>query len=348
MLKKRSLLKKLLFGVGVTVLTLILIVIGFGIWLSSGNENFESPYHPFKSEQAKEEYLKLYDERAKKWPVTSKAKMVNTSYGQTLIRISGPENASPLVLMHGVGGNSLQWMSNVESLSKYYKVFAIDNVYDNGRSIYSKNMTNADDYVRWLNELFDALELHDEINMVGLSYGGWITTQYALRFPNRLNKVVLLAPVGTVIPLSPRWIIRAISVAIPLKYFTQNFMYWLAEDTINSGAEGRALIDEHIDESFLAVRSFKAKKMVNPTVLTDDELQNLSVPILFMVGENEKIYSPHEVLKRLNKMAPQIQTKLIMNAGHDLTMVQAKTVNNMILEFLSQPPEALGPDPNFP
>jgi len=264
--------------------------------------------------------------------------MVNTSYGQTFVRISGPDNAPPLVLMHGVGGNSLQWISNVESLSKHYKVFAVDNVYDNGRSVYSKNMTSADDYVKWLDELFNELELDNSINIAGLSYGGWITTQYALRFPDRLNKVILLAPVGTVMQLSPGWIIRAISVAIPLKYFTRNFMYWLAEDTVNSGAEGRALIEEHIDESFLAIRSFQAKRMVNPTVLTDSELQSLDVPILFIVGENEKIYPPQEVLKRLNDVAPQIQTKLIMGAGHDLTMVQAEIVNDMILEFLSQPP----------
>ena len=55
-----------------------------------------------------------------------------------------------------------------------------------------------------------------------------------------------------------------------------------------------------------------------------------------MVGENEKIYSPHEVLERLNKVAPQIQTKMILNAGHDLSMVKAETVNNLIIEFINQ------------
>ena len=338
MRKKRSLLKKLFIGISATLLALFLIIIGLGIWLSPGKLDFNSPYHPFKTEQAKDEYLKLYDKRAKEWPVISTTKMVKTSYGQTFVRISGPENAAPLVLMHGFGGNSLQWMSNVESLSKYYKVFAIDNVYDNGRSIPSKIMTNANDYVSWLNELFDALALHDRINMVGLSYGGWITTQYALKFPNRLNKIVLLAPAGTVAQLSPGWIVRAVSVAIPLKYFTRNFLYWLAEDTVNSGAEGRALVEEHIEETFMAVRSFKGKPTVNPTVLTDEELRSLKVPILFMVGENEKIYSPHGVLERLKRVAPPIQTKLILNAGHDLTMVQAEAVDNFILEFLSQPP----------
>jgi len=39
-----------------------------------GNENFDSPYHPFKSEQAKEEYLRVYDKRAKNGQLYPKQK----------------------------------------------------------------------------------------------------------------------------------------------------------------------------------------------------------------------------------------------------------------------------------
>jgi pimeloyl-ACP methyl ester carboxylesterase len=332
--KKRSPLKKIFIWIGTILLAFLLIIIGMGIFLSPGKLDFSSPYNPFKTEQAKDDYLKLYDERAKKWPVLSTTKMVNTSYGQTFVRISGPKNAAPLVLMHGVGGNSLQWIPNIESLSKHYRIYAVDNVYDNGRSIPSKNMTNANDYISWLNELYDGLGLHGRINMVGLSYGGWITAQYSLKFPNRLNKIVLLAPVGTIAQLSPGWIIRAISVTIPLKFFSRNFIYWLAEDTVKSDEKGRALVEEHVNETFLAVRSFKGKQMVNPSVLTDEELNNIKVPTLFIVGENEKIYSSQKVLERLNRIAPQIKTRLIKKAGHDLTMAQTETVNTLIIEFI--------------
>lgn len=156
------------------------------------------------------------------------------------------------------------------------------------------------------------------------------------KYPDRLGRIVLLAPVGTVAHLSPGWIVRAISVAIPLKFFSRNFVYWLAEDTVNSGEAGRVLIKEHVDETFLAVRSFKARQMVNPTVLTDGELQGIKTPTLFMVGENEKIYPPHDVLNRLNRVAPSIRTRLVADAGHDLTLVKARTVNQLIIAFLNQ------------
>ncbi len=335
-MKEKSIFKKILLRIGLTILILLISIIGFGVWISPKQMDFASPYHPFTSEQAKETYLKLYDERAKNWPVESTTKMVETSYGKTFVRISGPESAPPLVLMHGIGGNSLQWISNVEPLSRHFRVYAVDNIYDNGRSIPYRPMTSADDYVDWLNELYNALGLHNQVNMVGLSYGGWITTQYALRFPDRLNKIVLLAPVGTVAPLSPGWIARAVLVALPFKYFAKNFVYWLAQDTVNSGVKGVALVDKHVNEAYLAVRSFTAKRMVNPTVLTDEELQSINVLILFMVGENEKIYPPYEVLERLNRVNPKIQTKLIAHAGHDLIMAQTQEVDNLIIEFLSR------------
>ncbi len=294
----------------------------------------DSPCHPFKTQKAKEEYLKLYDDRAKKWPVPSTTKMVNTSYGKTFVRISGLDGGEPLVLMHGVGGNSLQWMSNIESLSKQYKVFAIDNINDNGRSIPIKNISSANDYISWLDELFDELGLKEGINVVSLSYGGWIASQYVLKFPERINKLVLLAPVGTVAQLSIGWVARAVLVALPFKHFSRKFVFWLAEDTLKHRKNGYSLVEEHIDETFMAVRSFKRKRMVHPTVLTDEELNNIEVPVLFMVGENEKIYSPRNVIERLNRVAPKVKTKLIRNAGHDMAMAQPEIVNHSILAFL--------------
>ncbi|MEW8333960.1 MAG: alpha/beta hydrolase [Candidatus Thiodiazotropha sp.] len=293
-------------------------------------------FHPFKSGKAKDEYLALYDKRALHWPVPSITEMVDTDYGQTFVRISGSDNSPPLVLMHGIGGNSFQWLSNIKALSNSYKVLAIDNINDHGRSIPTKPINIVDDYISWLDELFDALSLYEGINIVSLSYGGWITTQYAMRFPHRIGKLVLLAPVGTVAPLSLAWVVRAVLVALPFKYFSKRFVQWLAKDTYNSGERGRSLVEEHIDETYMAVRSFKSKRMVNPTVLTDEELNGIGVEVLFVVGENEKIYSPTKVIERIKRVAPKIETKLVKNAGHDLTMAIPDEVNHLVLQFLDE------------
>jgi pimeloyl-ACP methyl ester carboxylesterase len=61
------------------------------------------------------------------------------------------------------------------------------------------------------------------------------------------------------------------------------------------------------------------------------------MPTLFLVGENEKIYSAQQAVEHLNTVAPNIETAIIPNAGHDLTLVQADVVNDRILDFLEKP-----------
>lgn len=60
-------------------------------------------YHPFRSAEAKTKYLAYYDEAVKQWSVQSEGRMVDTSYGQTAVRVSGAEDAPPLVLLPWAG-----------------------------------------------------------------------------------------------------------------------------------------------------------------------------------------------------------------------------------------------------
>lgn len=171
---------------------------------------------------------------------------------------------------------------------------------------------------------------------MGLSYGGWLASQYALHFPERVGKVVLLAPACTVLPVRWQVIIRAILVPLPYRYFTRSLLYWILEDMVKRDEASRLLVDAVADETFTAMVSFKPRRLVKPTVLTDQELQGIKIPVLFLVGENEKIYSAQKAVQRLNKIAPRIKTEIIPHAGHDLAFVQAEMVNGRILDFLKK------------
>jgi pimeloyl-ACP methyl ester carboxylesterase len=300
-------------------------------------EGYED-YHPFKSAEAKEKFLKVYDQRAKNWPVPSTNRMIKTDYGPTFVRISGPETAPPLVLLHGAGGNSLMWIPNIKELSELFRTYAVDVIDGGGRSIYTRPIQTADHLTGWLDQLLTALQLEDHINLVGLSYGGWITGQYALRFPQRLSRIVMLAPAGAVLPFSNEWIQRAMRMIQPGKENIRDFFYWLMEDMAEKDDLSRQMLDGFVEDAYLSLQSFKMKSPVNPVVFTDEQWRSLEVPALFLVGRNEKIYSPVEAVERLSRVAPQIKAQIIPDAGHDLTLVQAKMVNQIILEFLKSNP----------
>ncbi len=241
------------------------------------------------------------------------------------------------MLLHGGGGNSLQWIPNVKALSESFRVFAVDNIRDNGRSISSRPVTSVDDFVAWLDEVFTALYLGVRINLVGLSYGGWIAGWCAYRLSNRLSRVVLLAPAFTVLPLRAEFLVRAMLCMIPIRSITRSFMLWLCADFARTGEAAQAELTAAADFAFMALRSFKPRKMVKPAMLTDEQLASITVPTLFMVGEHDRIYSAKSAVEHLAKVAPQIKTEIIAGAGHDLTLVQTDIVNKKVLEFLGQP-----------
>lgn len=91
-----------------------------------------SANHPFRSAMAKARFMALSEERAKEWPVASETRMVDTSFGQTFVRISGPEDAPPLVLLHGANVSSLSWIPNAAALSEHFRIYAVDTIYDFG------------------------------------------------------------------------------------------------------------------------------------------------------------------------------------------------------------------------
>jgi len=53
------------------------------------------------------------------------------------------------------------------------------------------------------------------------------------------------------------------------------------------------------------------------------------VPVLFLVGENEVIYaiSARQAVARLERVAPQIETEVFPNCGHDISIVQTERVS---------------------
>lgn len=295
-------------------------------------------HHPFLSEEAQETYLTFYDEMAKHWPIPSETMMVPTSYGQTFVRISGPVDAPPLVLLHGAGSTSLVWRFNIEALSKQYRTYAIDSLINTGcvgRSIYTRPITNADEASEWLNDLFDNLGLANNISLISASYGGWLASQYALRYSDRLHKAVWIAPAGAVLPFGAEYLHRSMSLYMtPDPDTYKDFFRWTFNDFIKKQPE---MLDAIVEDFMLTLRSFvppNPQEVPTLTALSDEELQRIATPTLFLIGENDVLYSATSAIERLHTVAPQIATHLVPDAGHDILIVQTEMVNQKISDFL--------------
>jgi pimeloyl-ACP methyl ester carboxylesterase len=333
--------RRLLRGLGVGCISIALIVMGIAIWVAIQVREMSAPvvltdYHPFRSQAKKKRYLAHYDARAARWPVPSETLFVDTSWGATFVRMSGPTDGPPLVLLPGASATGLMFAPNVPKWAERFRVHAVDDVYDFGRSVYVRDLKSPDDYVDWLDQVLDGLGLRERVNLLGLSYGGWVASQYGLRHPERLGRLVLVAPAATVAQFSPEFIKRGLLCVIPHPYFIKSMVRWSIAGATRGTPEQRRQAEEAVENAWLGLSCFRPRKRVNPTVLSDEQWQSYRVPVLFLVGENEVIYdvSARQAVARLRRVAAQIETEVFPDCGHDISIVQTERFNRRVARFL--------------
>jgi pimeloyl-ACP methyl ester carboxylesterase len=300
-----------------------------------------SESHPFRSDGARERYLAHYDAWAELWPIASEVRTLETDHGRTLVRISGPRDAPPLVLLPARGSHSLGWTPMIQALSEVHRTYAVDSIYDFGRSVNARPATGIEDYTGWLDELFDALGLGEGVNLLGLSRGAWMSAEYLVRAPQRLAKVVWLSPGALLFPYSRVLLLQAV-LGVPMMLAPSHrtvdwTMRWMMPDWAESDGPTRDRYDRFVDGMAEGIRCFDLAKidfMRIERVIEDSELRDIKVPVLYVAGEREKMYSAASGAARLKAVAPQIETAVIPGAGHDLVPMQPEAVARIALEFL--------------
>lgn len=299
------------------------------------NPNAINGIFPFKSEKFKSEYLSFHKKYSLQWPVPYDERMYRTSFGQTYVRITGQENAEPLILMHGGGDNSASWAPNVESLAKKYHVYAIDLINGSNMSICMKPINTIDDMLSWLRELCITMGIDTPCSMMGMSYGSYIIARYMLKYPDKIKKAVLIAPPNFVVSNDIKFIFGVLSTILPGKYFTRKFFHWCFKDLAEStDIDGVKIINMYIDNALLIRKCFAIQKFINPVVLSEGELRSITTPTYFLIGENDINYSAGKAVKKLNVINGRIKTEVFAEAGHDLPILKASVVNQRIQDFL--------------
>jgi pimeloyl-ACP methyl ester carboxylesterase len=303
-------------------------------------------YYPYRTAEARDLCFRYLDELAgRQWPVHSEERMVPTSFGATCVRVSGPAGAPMLFLLHGAAATSLMWSPNIKALSGEYRTVAVDQTGEFGKSRCDRPVRKLEDLVQWLHELIGGLEPRERVSLAGMSYGGALAAQYALHFPARLEKLVLLAPGATVLRPPAEFWIRLMGLAIGRRRGLRAFFRWIFADMARTDPQW---IDATIEQLSLNMRSVQRHKAPMPPVLTDAQWGSLEPPTLFLVGENEVIYSAEKAVRRLRRVAPMVTAEIIPGAGHDLTFAQTAVVNARILRFLKEEPAPSAVTSRFP
>ncbi len=289
---------------------------------------------PFKSPKGEADYMAAYDRMMQYWPVPYESLDITGYYGCTHLVVSGPQNGPALVLLHGGRASLTMWSRNVGDLSRNYRVYAIDVMGQPSKSIPAKTFKTRDDLIPWFTELLDALKI-SKASLIGQSYGGWFTLNYAIHLPERVNKIVLLSPAACFLPLNAQHMLHgALMFFFPSRWAMKSFKRWETYQTNLDDPENLALYNDKVEQLYLGFKYFRCQGEANPDIFSDGELRRMRIPTLLLIGQQEVIYDPVASVDRARKLIPIIEADLIPNASHDLAYFQAKTVDERILKFL--------------
>lgn len=112
------------------------------------------------------------------------------------VDVAGPSDARPIVFVHGAMFTRKMWTPQIDALSEEFRVIALDLPGHGAREDETFRMEPALDL---LDEVVETLAGGRAI-LVGLSLGGYVSTEYASRHPEKVDGLVLVGssanPVG--------------------------------------------------------------------------------------------------------------------------------------------------------
>ncbi|HWM43044.1 MAG TPA: alpha/beta fold hydrolase [Burkholderiales bacterium] len=242
------------------------------------------------------------------------------------LAVSVAGNGELVLFLHGIRGNRRNWAGQVEFFSQRFKAAAWD----------ARGYGDSDDYdgplqfeyftgdVMRVAEHFKAAKLH----LIGLSMGGRIARNVALRAPERLQSLVLISTNPGFDAMSPESVKRFITER---RNATPQTLRRLLGSKPNHAAYQELL------DSVSRIHEVSYQKTLEASVAQDRAapIEQIRVPTLVVAGEEDTVYPP-ELAREMAQRIPGAELLMFERTGHLANLEQPERFNKAVLDFLSR------------
>lgn len=257
-------------------------------------------------------------------------------FGQNQIYYETQGAGKPLVFLHGGGVDHRMWAEQFSHFKDRYQVVVYD-IRGHGQSSFQENEALE---IEDLKALLDHLKLSD-IQLVGLSLGAILAVDFALAYPELVDRLSLLSPgligvqEGDSTYLAP---------LLKMGGFFQKGDIEGAADVVEDITflgqrdripEGLDSMRQYVRQSFIEHVNKKNHvrlpqiKEVKPA----GRLAEITCPLLLMYGAEDAAYVVRNV-ERFKKAIPSAEVQVVEGAAHLVNLEKPSEVNARLEKFL--------------
>ncbi len=257
-----------------------------------------------------------------------------TVFGAKIRYLEAGDAAKPtVILLHGLGGQAENWQFNIAAMAANYHIIALDQI-GFGKSDKPMLKYRVGTYVDFLDKFMSELKI-EKASLVGNSLGGWVAALTAVKYPNRVEKIVLADAAG----LKPNDI--DFKLIYSLNYSTRDEIRALVKLVFYNqtifGSE--PFIEESLRQRVLANDAYTISSLIESIKRDEDfldgQLSNIKKPTLIIWGKQDGLLKLADG-ERFNKEIGGSQLVVFDKCGHVPQVEKAVDFNAAVIKFLQR------------
>jgi len=249
----------------------------------------------------------------------------------------GPE----LLLFHGLGEFLETWWGNIDSLSQYYTVYALD-LPGHGLSQKPEVSYTLDFATNFALGLMEALGIK-HASLIGHSVCGSLCLNLAIKFPEKVDSLILVGSTGLsrkeasflyrLVTLLGKFIIEptktAILTGVKRVFYNPDIV---TEELVNKAYQ-YLMMSKTKDALLNVLRSNVDGKSIRPEVVLADRLHLLRSPTLIIHGVQDRVI-PVEHARDAYSLIPEVRLEVFDECGRCPHIEKPEGFNQAVIAFL--------------
>jgi pimeloyl-ACP methyl ester carboxylesterase len=296
-----------------------------------------APFHDGYGAQGRSAWLDI------DWPAHQRWIEIDGTPANVVALGAGP----PLLLVHGLSGCWQNWLENIPHFARTHRVVAVD-LPGFGASPMPHEPISIAGYARFLEGVCDALSI-DAAAVVGNSMGGHIASELAIRSPQRVERLMLVAAAGISAELVQRNAVLTggrVLAAIMTRTVARHASLAKRPSTRRVALSFVVRHPERLSAPLAHELMEGAGKPgfvpALEAVLThriSERLPQIACPTLVVWGEDDHVI-PVRDATRFGELIPNVRVEVWPDTGHVAMLERPERFNALLERFLSEHPQA--------